>query len=63
MNKKYSTVEKEAYAIAWTENLLNCIPLYTAEITVAFMFDTKHTIKIKNDKILRWLSLFDTVLT
>ena len=58
--KKHSSVEKEAYAIVeairkWRHFLSGRhFTLITDQKSVSFMFDSKMSNKIKNDKILRW---------
>ena len=56
----HSSVEKEAYSIVealrrWYYLLVgNEFTLITDQRSVAFMFDSNHKSKIKNEKILRW---------
>lgn len=56
----HSAVEKEAYAIVeslkkWRHFLIGKpFKLITDQRSVAFMFDTNHSSKIKNEKIQRW---------
>ena len=58
--KNHSAVEKEAYAIVeslrkWRHFLIGRhFTLITDQQSVAFMFDSTHSSKIKNEKILRW---------
>ena len=58
--QRHSAVEKEAYAIVeslrhWRHYLLGRqFQLMTDQKSVAFMFDTTHSSKIKNEKICRW---------
>ena len=58
--RRHSAVEKEACAIVeavrkWRHYLLNNhFKLITDQRSVAFMYDTNHNGKIKNDKIQRW---------
>ena len=58
--QKHSAVEKEAYAIVealrkWRHFLIGRhFHLVTDQRSVAFMYDTKHSSKIKNEKIERW---------
>lgn len=58
--RKHSSIEKEAYAIVeavrkWRHFLSGRhFNLITDQKSVSFMFDTKHSGKIKNDKIQRW---------
>ena len=57
---KHASVEKEAMAIIeavrhWRHYLTaRHFQLITDQKSVSFMFDTKHSGKIKNDKIMRW---------
>lgn len=57
---RHSSVEKEAYAIVealkkWRHYLIGRhFRLITDQKSVAFMFNNKHSSKIKNEKILRW---------
>ena len=56
----HSSVEKEAYSIVealkkWRHFLIGRhFQLITDQKSVSFMFNTKHSSKIKNEKILRW---------
>ena len=58
--QRHSAVEKEAYAIVeslrhWRHYLLGRqFQLVTDQKSVAFMFDSTHASKIKNEKINRW---------
>lgn len=58
--RNHSAVEKEAYAIVealkkWRHFLIGRpFKLITDQRSVSFMFDAKHTSKIKNEKIQRW---------
>ena len=58
--KNHHIVEKEAYAIVesvrkWHHFLaMRTFTLITDQKSVSFMFDKKHSSKIKNEKILRW---------
>ena len=58
--RKHSSVEKEAYAIVeslrkWRHFLMNRrFTLITDQKSVSFMFNSKQSGKIKNDKIQRW---------
>lgn len=58
--QNHSSVEKEAYSIVeaikkWRHFLIGRhFQLITDQKSVSFMFDTKHSSKIKNEKILRW---------
>lgn len=58
--RNHSAVEKEAYAIVealkkWRHFLIGRhFTLITDQKSVSFMFDAKHSSKIKNEKILRW---------
>lgn len=58
--KNHSSIEKEAYAIVesirrWNHLLLaKSFKVITDQRSVSFMFDQKHSSKIKNDKIARW---------
>ena len=57
---KHSAIEKEAAAIVeavrkWKHYLTGKhFKLITDQKSVAYMFDTKHHSKIKNDKVMRW---------
>lgn len=58
--QNHSAIEKEAYAIVeslkkWRHYLIGKpFLLVTDQRSVSFMFDAKHTSKIKNEKIQRW---------
>ena len=58
--RHHSSIEKEAYAIVeavryWRHFLLGRhFRLITDQRSVSFMFDTKHSGKVKNEKITRW---------
>ena len=58
--RRHCAIEKEAYAIVesirkWRHYLSGKqFTLITDQKSVAFMFDTQHKGKIKNEKILRW---------
>ncbi|CAI6372729.1 unnamed protein product [Macrosiphum euphorbiae] len=58
--KKHPSIEKEAYAIVealrkWRHFLIGRqFKLITDQEAVSFMFNLKHSSKIKNDKIIRW---------
>uniref|UniRef100_UPI00358E1065 uncharacterized protein n=1 Tax=Myxine glutinosa TaxID=7769 RepID=UPI00358E1065 len=58
--RRHSSVEKEAYAIVesirrWRPYLLGrCFQIVTDQQSVAFMYDTLHAQRIKNEKITRW---------
>ena len=58
--RRYSSSEKEAHAIVeairrWRHFLLGThFKIFTDQRSVAFMFNAKHSGKIKNDKIQRW---------
>lgn len=58
--RKHSAIEKEAYAIVealkkWRHYLIGRhFRLITDQKSVSFMFDSTHSSKIKNEKILRW---------
>ncbi|XP_063625652.1 uncharacterized protein LOC134797361 [Cydia splendana] len=58
--QNHSAIEKEAYAIVeslkkWRHFLIGKLfLLITDQRSVSFMFDKKHTSKIKNEKIQRW---------
>ena len=58
--QRHSAIEKEAYAIVevlrkWRHLLIGRhFTLVTDQKSVSFMFDAKHSSKIKNEKILRW---------
>lgn len=58
--QRHSSIEKEAYAIVealkkWRHFLIGRhFQLITDQRSVSFMFNTKHSSKIKNEKILRW---------
>ncbi len=58
--RRHSSVEKEAYAIVesirrWRPYLLGrCFQIITDQQSVAFMYDTLHAQRIKNEKITRW---------
>jgi len=57
---KHSSIEKEAYAIVealrkWRHFLIGRhFKLVTDQRSVSFMFNSRHSSKIKNEKILRW---------
>uniref|UniRef100_UPI00358F56FA uncharacterized protein n=1 Tax=Myxine glutinosa TaxID=7769 RepID=UPI00358F56FA len=58
--RRHSSVEKEVYAIVesirrWRPYLLGrCFQIITDQQSVAFMYDTLHAQRIKNEKITRW---------
>ncbi|XP_054267292.1 uncharacterized protein LOC128989427 [Macrosteles quadrilineatus] len=58
--KLYSAVEKEVVAIVealrkWKSFLIGRdFRLYTDQQALSFIFDKRHTSKIKNDKVMRW---------
>ena len=58
--KHHSSVEKEAYAIVesirkWRHYLIGrYFKVVTDQRSVSFMFSSKHSSKVKNEKILRW---------
>ncbi|QQP58573.1 Uncharacterized protein FKW44_003939, partial [Caligus rogercresseyi] len=58
--KRHPSVEKEAYAIVesirkWRHFLLGRhFTLITDQESVSYVFNQRHTCKIKNDKIMRW---------
>ena len=58
--QRHSSVEKEAYAVVeairkWRHYLIgNHFKLVTDQRSVAFMYDTNHKGRVKNDKVLRW---------
>ena len=68
---KHSTIEKEAAAIIeavrkWKHYLTGRrFSLITDQKSVSYMFNTKHSGKIKNDKIMHWrieLSTYELIL-
>ncbi|XP_054266988.1 uncharacterized protein LOC128989145 [Macrosteles quadrilineatus] len=65
--KLYSVVEKEAVAIVealrkWKSFLIGRdFRLYTDQQALSFIFDKRHTSKIKNDKVMRWATRANTL--